>query len=143
MCRCCFFTSCFPALLDLKTVCNELGSVKVKSHEIGVLLGIPQHKLLEFQKGDNPLPAIADFWLRGNVEGAEVSWKSIATALASDFVGEPALAKKISQIYCQVEESQKGIASPSPASVNHDRLFEWANQIDQIAGELPGYFTYL
>ena len=108
MCRC-FFTSCFPALLDLKAVCNELGSVKVKSHEIGVMLGIPQHKLMEFQKGDNPLPAIADFWLRGNVEEAEVSWKSIATALASDFVGEPALAKKISQKYCQVEESQKGI----------------------------------
>ena len=104
-----FFTSCFPAPLDLKTVCNELGSVKVKSHEIGVMLGLPQHKLLEFQKGDNPLPAIADFWLRGNVEGAEVSWKSIARALASEFVGEPALAKEISQKYCQVEESQKGI----------------------------------
>ena len=44
----------------MKTVCNKLGSVKVKSHEIGVMLGIPQHKLLEFQKGDNPLPAIAD-----------------------------------------------------------------------------------
>ena len=102
--------SYFPALLDLKTVCDELGSVEHKSHKIGVMLGIPQHKLLKFQKGDNPLPAIADFWLHGNVEEAEVSWKSIATALASGFVGEPALAKKISQKYCQVEESQKGIA---------------------------------
>ena len=105
-----FFTSCFPALLDLKTVCDKLGSVEHKSHKIGVMLGIPQHKLLEFQKGDNPLPAIADFWLRGNVEGAEVSWKAIATAIASDFVGEPALAKEIRQNFCQVEESQKGIA---------------------------------
>ena len=105
------FISCFPALLDLKTICNELVSVKVKSHEIGVMLGIPQHKLLEFRKGDNPLPAIADFWLCGNVKEAEVSWKSITTALASDFVGEPALAKKISQKYCQVEEPQKGMAT--------------------------------
>ena len=105
-----FFTSCFPALLDLKTVCDKLGSVEHKSHKIGVMLGLPQHKLLEFQKGDNPLPAIADFWLHGNVEGAEVSWKAIATALASDFVGELALAKEIRQNFCQVEESQKGLA---------------------------------
>ena len=100
--------SCFPALPDLKTVCDELSSVEHKSHKIGVMLGLPQHKLLEFQKGDNPLPAIADFWLHGNAKGAEVSWKAIATALASDFVGERALAEKISRNYCQ--ESQKGIA---------------------------------
>ena len=83
--------------------------MKHKSHKIGVMLGLPQHKLLEFQNGD-PLPAIVDFWLCGNVEGAEVSWKAIATALASDFVGELALAKEIRQNFCQVEESQQGIA---------------------------------
>ena len=100
--------SYFPGLLDLKTVCDELSSVEHKSNKIGVMLGLPQHKLQEFQKGGNPLPVIADFWLRGNVEGAEVSWKSVATALASDFVGERALAKKISRKYCEVEESRKG-----------------------------------
>ena len=57
------------ALLDLKTVCDELSSVEHKSHKIGVMLGLPQHKLLEFQKGDNPLPVIADFWLCGKGTG--------------------------------------------------------------------------
>lgn len=85
--------TCSPALLDLKTVCDELGSVEHKSHKIGVMLGIPHHNLEMFRKDDNPLSAIANFWLCGNVEGAEISWKSIAKALGSSFVGEPALSR--------------------------------------------------
>lgn len=97
--------TCSPALLDLKTVCDELGSVEHKSHKIGVMLGIPHHNLEMFRKDDNPLSAIANFWLCGNVEGAEISWKSIAKALGSSFVGEPVLSREISKKYCQPEKT--------------------------------------
>lgn len=72
-----------------------------KSDQIGVALGIPLHKLMEFKNSSYPLSAIANFWLCGNVEGAEISWRAVATALDSNCVGEPGLARNIREKYCQ------------------------------------------
>ena len=87
-----------------------MGSVKTKWLEIGIQLGIPRSKLLEFKKEDDPLSAVVDYWLRGNVTESVVpiSWESIVTALKSKYVGEPGLAEEITKEYCQ-QEKEKGI----------------------------------
>ena len=50
-----------------------------------------------------------DYFLKGNVEGVPLSWDSIVTALKSDHVGEPALAKHLKNVYTQQgHEPQQG-----------------------------------
>ena len=72
-----------------------------KLFKIGVQLGVPHHKLKEFEKEADPLSAVIDYWLSGNVEGVPVSWRSIVAALKSNHVGETGLANRISRKYCQ------------------------------------------
>ncbi len=64
--------------------------------KIGVQLGIPHSKLLEFEEMRDPLAAVIDYWLKGNVteSASPISWNSIVTALKSAYVGEPGLAAK-------------------------------------------------
>ena len=102
----------FPAKFDLRTICNELGSLKTKCFEIGIQLGIPHSKMLEFKKGDEPLSAAVDYWLQGNVTESVVpiSWKTIVEALKSEYIGEPALAKRIGNKYCQQDDENDQIA---------------------------------
>ena len=92
----------------MRIVCNALGSVKTKSLEIGLQLGIPRSKLMEFKKEDDPLSAVVDYWLQGNVlePAIPVCWKSIVEALNSEYVGELALAEKISKKHCQEEDTK-------------------------------------
>ena len=86
---------------DLRSVCNELGTVKYKWFKIGVQLGIPHNKLLEFKKEEDPLAAAINYWLCGNLEKSNnPSWKSVVTALKSPHVDESGLAKSIAQKYC-------------------------------------------
>ena len=66
-------------------------------------MGIPRNKLLEFQGSPDPLAAVIDYWLRGNVT-EPISWDTIVTALRSHYVSEAGLAEEINQKYCQ----QKG-----------------------------------
>ena len=92
----------------MRTICKELGGVKHKFFEIGVQLGIPRNKLMEFKKDDDPLSAIIDYWLSGNVEGVPLSWRSVSEALESSHVGEIGLAKEIIKKYNQpCDESKK------------------------------------
>ena len=93
--------------VNLKNVCSELGEISGKRFKIGIQLGISHSKLKEFEREDDPLSAIVNFWLRGNVEGVPVSWKSIVEALKSKHVGETGLASTISKKYCQEEERRK------------------------------------
>ena len=78
----------------LQLVCEELASVSYKWEEISVQLGVPYGRLMVFKSQPDPLVASVNYWLRGNVEGAPVSWKSIVKALTSSHVGESGLAKK-------------------------------------------------
>ena len=55
----------------------------------------------KFKKEDDPLSSAIDYWLRDNVEDVPVSWESIVTALESTHVGEPGLAKRIKEKYCE------------------------------------------
>ncbi len=85
----------------MKTICDELGQVIYKWFKIGVQLGIPYEKLMEFKKEEDPLAAAVTYWLKGNVDIPPVSWKSVVDALKSPHVGEIGLAKRISRKYCQ------------------------------------------
>ena len=100
------FTCSSLASLSLPTLCNELGLLKYKAQEIGILLGISLGKLKEMkQDGDLFLESL-DYWLRGNTD-VPVTWGSIVAALESDFVNELGCAKKIKRKYCQSEEDQE------------------------------------
>ena len=70
---------------------------------IGIQLGVPHHKLKEFEKEEDSLSAVIDYCLRGNVEGVPLSWISVVKALQSFHVGETGLAKRIKNKYCQNE----------------------------------------
>ena len=89
-----------------------LGSIKTKWFSIGIQLGIPRSKLLEFEEERDPLSAVIDYWLKGNVTESvtPMSWKSIAVVLKSKYVGEPGLAEQISNKYKQeVTGTVKGL----------------------------------
>ncbi len=85
--------------LSLKNICNELSTVKHKLHPIGIQLGIPHHKLKEFEKQDCPFTDSINYWLDGNVEGVSVSWESIVNAISSEHVDEKGLAREIAKKY--------------------------------------------
>lgn len=98
--------------LDLRIVCDELGSIKNKWQVIGIQLGIPRTKLQDFKEEDDPLSAVIDYWLRGNATESSVpiSWQSIVAALKSKHVDEHGLAEQIREKYCQnVEAKSKRI----------------------------------
>ena len=91
------------AAFDLRSICAALGSIELDTwFKIGVQLGVPHRKLMEFKRGPEPLAAVIDYWLKGNVTESVVpiSWKSIVDVLKSEYVGEPGLAEQISQKYC-------------------------------------------
>ncbi len=78
-----------------------------KYFKIGIQLGIPRNKLLQFEHDeDDPPSAVVDYWLRGNVPDVPISWKSIVEALKSEHVGEAGLAQKISKKYRQQEDTK-------------------------------------
>ena len=91
--------SCYIDDLNLMTVCKELEEIQWKRDQFCVQLGVPYHKLQEYQKRDDPFAAAIAFWLNGNVEGVPVSWSSIQTALRN--VNEKRLADHIGAKYCQ------------------------------------------
>ncbi len=88
-------------ILDLRTICNELAPVKHKLSMIGVQLGVPHHKMMEFERSYDPLTAVIDYCLRGNVEGVPLTWRSVVDALICPHVDEPGLAKHIEEKYCE------------------------------------------
>lgn len=90
----------------MKIVCDELSEVVYKWKRIGLQLGIPHHKLMEFKKDDDPLIRAINFWLKGNVEDVETSWKSIVAALNSSHVGEAGLARRLNKKYCKDGETK-------------------------------------
>lgn len=75
--------------------------------DIGIQLGIPHHKLKEFEKEHTPFIAAMDYWLNGNVEGISVCWESLVAALSSSHVMELGLANTISAKYCQQNNIQE------------------------------------
>ena len=102
-----YFTS--SADLILSVICNELGRASGKWYKIGVSMGIPRHVLNQLKKDEDPLSAVIDYWLRGNVTDpvTPISWKSIVAALESNYVGESGLARQIKSKYCQPEDTNE------------------------------------
>ena len=90
-------------------MCNELGEVSHKAYKIGIQLGIPRNKMMEFQQEGDLLSAAVDYWLSGSVPDVPVTWESVVEALESKFVGEPGCASTIRTKYCSYETStEKG-----------------------------------
>ena len=94
--------------LNVRTICKELGEVAHKWFKIGVQLGVSRGKLKEFEKDDDPLSAVIDYWLNCNVKDSEVSvsWRSVVAALESSHVDETGLASRISKKYCPTQQLQ-------------------------------------
>lgn len=91
----------FNADLNLRTIYRELQGIDYKWFKIGIQLGIPRSKLLEFKGDPCPLSAVIEYWLKGNVTepNTPISWKSIVMAVR--YEQETQLAEKISMQYCQ------------------------------------------
>ena len=84
----------------------ELGEVAHKWFKIGVQLSISRGKLKEFENEADPLSAVIDYWMNGNVEEVPVSWRSVVAALESSHVGETGLANSISRKYCHMHHNE-------------------------------------
>lgn len=95
------------ATFCLSGICNVLKPVEFKWSEIGIQLGIPNCKLKVFKKEDDPLTEAINYWLKGNVEGAKLCWKAIATALESPHVGEQGIAEEVKKKFCKEEITQE------------------------------------
>ena len=134
LCNSCMysFNLYHPANFTLRGICNALATVKYKWFSIGIQLGVPYHKLKEFEKEDNSLAATIDFFLKGNVEGVSLSWDSIVTALKSSSVLEPALARRIQREYS--EKERKSDKSAAKGTILHVYTFSY--------NTYTGYFFY-
>ena len=88
------------AVLDLRSVTNELGSVMDKWFQIGVQLGLSETKLHQIESdhrtADRCFSEVIIFWLKGNTQVA-VTWKSLVDVLDSSFVNERGLAKRLKE----------------------------------------------
>ena len=91
----------------MKTVCSELGKVQHKAEKIGIQLGIPCSKMLEFKKEDDLLSLAIDYWLSENVPEVPITWKFLIKALESAHVGESGLARALATKYCSQQEESK------------------------------------
>ena len=60
-------------------------------------MGVPYHKLKDFEEEKAPLSEVISYWHRGNTR-KPVTWGSIAATLRN--IEEPALANKIEAKYC-------------------------------------------
>ena len=101
-----YSTPTYVDLLDLSTICEELATVKYKWWDIGLRLHVPYHKLKEFEKEENPLAAVVNYWLKGNVKDVPVTWRSIVAALEAASVDERGLARTIREKYCPSEQTR-------------------------------------
>ena len=86
--------------LDLKTVRNALSTVSLQWYEIGIQLGIPRLKLEKLKNDKDPLTAIVDYWLLGNIKDVQVSWAKLVSVLRTDHVDESGVAARISKEHC-------------------------------------------
>ena len=91
------------AMLNLRTVCYALGSIKNKWLELGISFGIPRNKLEEFEEKRDPFSAVIDYYLKGNITDPPppISWQFIVEALKSEYVGEPGLGSQIHKKYIE------------------------------------------
>ena len=84
----------------MKTVCNELNSVKHRAYDIGIQLGFSTSQLAQFKQEGNLFVSVVDCWLRGNISNAPCSWKYMVEVLKSEQVGEMGLAGTLRGKYC-------------------------------------------
>ena len=102
------------AVLDLRSVTDELGSVMDKWFQIGVQLGLSETKLHQIESdhrtADRCFSEVIIFWLKGNTQVA-VTWKSLVEVLESSFVNERGLAKRLREKY-GVEPDKGTTAAP-------------------------------
>ena len=68
--------------------------MKHKWRKICIQLGIPNYKLRQFEKDDDPIINSLDYWLNGNTD-VPITWESVVAALDTPDVDEPGLAKKL------------------------------------------------
>ena len=78
---------------------NELATVSHEARKIGIELGIPKHKIKQFEMDrDNAFSDIMDYWLKENTE-VPTTWESLVNALESPNVEEVGLARFLRKKY--------------------------------------------
>ena len=106
-------------MLDLRSVTNELSSVKAKWHIIGVQLGVDSAKLEEIESNhptaDRRFSEVIKFWLRGNASAA-VSWESLVEVLERPSVCEKGLATTLREKGGMIVSEAVGVAPGSGAA---------------------------
>ena len=73
--------------------------MRQKWHKICIQLNIPNDKLRQVEKDDDPLITSLDYWLKGNTD-IPITWESVVEALESPCVEELGLAKELKEKYC-------------------------------------------
>ena len=106
--------------LNLRSVTNELVSVKGKWYHIGVQLGVDDTELekieKEYQEIDRRFSEVIKFWLRGNTSAA-VSWKSLVEVLETPFVNEKGLAKTLREKGGMIVSEAAGLPGATKSEV--------------------------
>ena len=93
--------------------------MRYKWWDIGLKLGVPYHKLKEFEEEKNQLAALMNYWLNGNVKDVPVTWRSIVAALEASSVDESGLAMTLECKYCQSKsDSATKISTSSGKTTN-------------------------
>lgn len=72
-----------------------------KAYQIGIQLGIPYDRMQQFKQDVDILSCVINYWLKGNIRGAPITWKFLAETLQSDYVDESGIASTIITEYCQ------------------------------------------
>ena len=57
--------------------------IQPKWFKFGIQLGILYHVLEGYYGENDPFAAVINYWLKGNIEGAPVSWKYVVVCLRS------------------------------------------------------------
>ena len=78
-----------------------------KWRKICIQLGVPNCKLLQFEKDGDPLINSLDYWLNGNTE-VPITWESVVAALNAPHVDEPGLAKKLRKKRIEITNKAEG-----------------------------------
>ena len=81
-------------------VCLELSTIRSKWYNFGLHLGVPYHKLKDFEKKEDPLSEVIAYWHKRNTR-KPVTWGSVVATLRR--TEESALADKIEAKYCKVK----------------------------------------
>lgn len=87
-------------------MCKELSTIKPHWRAFGMNLGVPKHKLDEYEDKKEPLFEVINYWDAGNIKDKPVmTWKAVADTLRC--IEKPNLAKAIENSTASIKRYSK------------------------------------